>query len=44
MGDFNSDDHYSFTVGKNTLEEMEYPHSQQESETQYLDAISKRTE
>ena len=31
MGDFNSDDHYSFTVGKNTLEEMEYPHSQQKS-------------
>ena len=24
MGDFNSDDHYT-TVGKNSLEEMEYP-------------------
>ena len=24
MGDFNSDDHYT-TVGKNFLEEMEYP-------------------
>ena len=25
MGEFNSDDHISTTVGKNPLEEMEYP-------------------
>ena len=23
MGEFNSDDHYNYTVGKNSLEEME---------------------
>ena len=34
----------STTVGKNPLEEMEYPHSQQESEMQSLGAISKMTE
>ena len=46
MGEFNSDDHYiSTTVGKNPLEEMEYPSwSTKESEMQYLDAISKMTE
>ena len=33
----------STTVGKNPLEEMEYPHSQQESEMQSLGAISKMT-
>ena len=31
----------SMTVGKNPLEEMEYPYSQQEFEKQYLGAISK---
>ena len=31
----------STTVGKNPLEEMEYPYSQQEFEKQYLGAISK---
>ena len=34
----------STTVGKNPLEEWSSPHSQQESEMQYLDAISKMTE
>ena len=31
-------------VGKNTLEEMEYPHSQQEFRMKYLGTISKTTE
>ena len=45
MGEFNSDDHYSTTVGRNPLEEMEYPSwSTKESKMQYLDAISKMTE
>ena len=26
MGEFSSDDHYIYYVGKNSLEEMEYPH------------------
>ena len=26
MGEFNSDDPYIYYVGKNPLEEMEYPH------------------
>ena len=33
----------STTVGRNPLEELEYPSRQQESEMQYLDAISKTT-
>ena len=34
----------STTVGRNPLEEMEYPSwSTKESEIQYLDAVSKRT-
>ena len=45
MGEFNSDDHYIYTVGKNPIEEMEEPsRSTKESEMQYLDAISKTTE
>ena len=45
MGEFNSDDHQSTTVGRNPLEEMEWPSwSTKESEMQYLDAISKTTE
>ena len=45
MGEFNSDDHYINTVGKNPLEEMEQCSQQtKESEMQYLDAISKTTE
>ena len=34
----------STTVSKNPLEEMENPHSQQESELQQLNAVSKMTE
>ena len=34
----------STTVVKNPLEEMKYSHSQQESEMQYLRAISQITE
>ena len=30
LGEFNSDDHYIYYC-KNSLEEMEYPHSHQES-------------
>ena len=37
MGEFNSDDHYTTTVGKNLMEEMEKPsQSTEESEMQYL--------
>ena len=40
-GEFNSDDHYLYTVGKNPLEEMEKPpQSTKESEMQYLGAVS----
>ena len=36
-GEFNSDDHYTTTVGKNLMEEMEQPsQSTEESEMQYL--------
>ena len=38
MGEFNPD------VGKNPLEEMEQPSSQQEFKMQYFDAISEMTE
>ena len=45
MGEFNSDDIISTTVGRNPLGEMEQPsQSTKESEMQYLDAISKMTE
>ena len=45
MGEFNSDDHYIYSVGRNPSEEMEWPSwSTKESEMQYLDAISKMTE
>ena len=45
MGEFNSDDHISTTVGRNPSEEMEWPSwSTKESEMQYLHAISKTTE
>ena len=44
MGEFNSDDHYISTAGRNPSEEMEWPSwSTKESEMQYLDAISKTT-
>ena len=45
MSKFNPHDHYSTTMAKNHLEEMEQPsQSTKESEMQYLDAISKMTE
>ena len=44
MGEFNSDDPYIYYMGKNPLEEMGSPHSQQESKMHYLGAISKTTE
>ena len=45
MGEFNSDDHYIYYCGQESLEEMEWPSwSTEESEMQYLDAISKTTE
>ena len=45
MGEFNSGDHISTTVGRNPLEEMEWPSwSTEESEMQYFDAISTTTE
>ena len=45
MSEFNSDGIIPTTVGKNPLEEMEYPSwSRKKSEIQYLEAISKMTE
>ena len=45
MGEFNSDDHYVYYCGQESLrKKWSSPHSQQESEMQYLDAISKTTE
>ena len=45
MGEFNSDDHYIYYYGQESLEEMGWPSwSMKESEMQYLDAISKTTE
>ena len=44
MGEFNSDDHYIYYVGRNPSEEMEQPSwSTKELEMQYSDAISKKT-
>ena len=45
MGEFNSDDHYTYSAGRNPSEEMEWPSwSTKESEMQYLDVVSKMTE
>ena len=48
MGEFNSDDHYIYYCGQESLRrngEMEKPSwSTKESKMQYLDAISKTTE
>ena len=45
LGEFNSDDHYISTVGRNPSEEKRWPSwSTKESEMQYLDAVSKMTE
>ena len=44
-GEFNSDDHYIYYCGQESLRIMESPSwSTEESEMQYLDAISKTTE
>ena len=45
MGEFNSDDHYIYYCGQESLRRNgSNHHGQQESEMQYLDAISKTTE
>ena len=45
MGEFNSDDHYIYYYGQESLRRNGVAiMSQQESEMQYLDAISKMTE
>ena len=52
MGEFNSDDHYIYYCGQESLRRNGVDiivnhhshHSQQESEMQYLDVISKMTE
>ena len=42
---FNSEDHYIYYCGQESLEEMEQPSlSTKDSKTQYLDVISKMTE
>ena len=43
MGEFNSDDHHIYYCGEESLRRNSH-HSQQESEMQYLDAISKMRE
>ena len=44
IGKFNSDDHYTSTMGKNKLGEMQQPsQSTEESEMQCLGAISETT-
>ena len=44
MGEFNSDDHYIYYCGQESLRRNGVAIGQQESEMQYLDAISKMTE
>ena len=45
MGEFNSDDHYIYYFGQKSLRRRRSSHhGQQESEMQYLDAISKMRE
>ena len=45
MGEFNSDDHYIYYCGQESLRRNGAPSwSTKESEMQYLDAISKMTE
>ena len=45
MGEFNSDDHYIYYCGQESLRRngVARHHSQQESEMKYLDAVSKMT-
>ena len=44
VGEFNSDDHYIYYCGQESLRRNGVALSQQEFEMQYLDAISKETE
>ena len=45
MGEFKSDDHYIYHCGQESIRKKWSSHdSQQESEVQYLDEISKTTE
>ena len=45
MGEFNSDDHYIYYFGQESLrKKCSSHHTQKESKMQYLDAISKTTE
>ena len=45
MGEFNSDDHYIYYYGQESLRKMEQlSESTKESKMQYLDAVSKTTE
>jgi len=46
MGEFNSDDHYIYYCGQESLRRngVALPHSQQESEMQIFGAVSKMTE
>ena len=45
MGEFNSDDHYIYHSGQESLRRNGVaPHNKQESKMQYLGAISKMTE
>ena len=44
MGEFDSDGHYIYTVGRIPWKKGSTPQSQQESEMQYLGAVSKTTE
>ena len=44
MGEFNSDDHYIYNCGQESLRRIVVALSQQKSEKQYLGATSKMTE
>ena len=44
MGEFNSDNHYVYYCRQESLRKWSSHHGQQESEMQYLDAISKTTD
>ena len=44
MGEFNSDDHYIYYIGQESLKKWSSHDSQQESKMQYLDAISETIE
>ena len=44
LGELHSDDQYIYYCGQESLRRNDRPHSQQESEMQYLDAVSEMTE